>query len=305
MNIATSLCIPQNTPGLGGVAGGGGFLGQPSQSAQGSSSKSYGIPIIRTTTGLISSFILRLTKDIQGTVPSDLIDVSRVQFVCLDQSNPKTALFTKQCQIKSDGFIQLQLGSTQTNNIPGIHYCLINCFDAQNNLVKVFKCVLQIQRGFYGCSSGLDPITVSYVRAAVYDTCAAHNVLLDDLQFSDIQIIYCMQRAVDSWNDMPPALHDKMTISNFPYKSQLCLGTMAYLFNMAAYRYIRNQMRHSNAGLTYDDQAKGQTYLQLGQMNKQQWDSWSTNKKTQLNMQQCMGTISDIYYQGDLQHWWY
>ena len=305
MNLTTSLCIPYNTPGLGGVAGGGGFLGQPSESAQGFSSKSYGIPIIRTTTGVTAKFTIRLTKDIQGTVPSDLIDVSRVQFVCLDQNNPKTALFTKQCQIKTDGFVQLQLGPEQIDNKPGIHYSLINCFDQQSKLIKTFKCILQVQRGFYGCSVDLDPLSVNYVRTAIYDTCAAHNVLLDDLQFSDFQIIYCMQRAVDSWNDMPPSLYDKMTISNFPYKAKLCTGTMAYLFTTAAYRYIRNQMRHSNAGLTYDDQAKGQSYIQLGQMNKQQWDSWTNNKKTQLNMNQCMGTISDIYHQSDIQRWWY
>lgn len=89
-----------------------------------------------------------------------------------------------------------------------------------------------------------------------------------------------MHRAIDDWNDVPPSLYDRMTINNFPYKSRLLLGVLAHLFTMAAYRYIRNQMRHSNAGLTFDDQDKGQIYMQIGQANKQQWDQWISNKKS-------------------------
>lgn len=303
MNIAGSFCVSQNTAGLGGVGGGGGFLGQASQIAQGSGAVSYGIPVIRITTGMKAQFQFRLTKDIQGTVPSDLNDVDRAVFICLD-CNKQNKLFQVQCQIQPDAYIHLQLTPSQIGSHPGIHYALIQCYDRQQYLVKVFKCILQIQAGF-GTSQTTRPLTIGQVRMFLYDTCAQQNVLLDDLQFSDVQIVYCMQKAIQDWNQMSPALHDSMTICNFPYKSKLCTGTIGHLFTMASYRYLRNAMRHSNAGLTYDDQDKGQIYTQLGQANKQQWTSWIQTKKTQLNMQQCMGTISDIYHQSDLDRWWY
>lgn len=304
-NIQNSFCISQNTAGLGGVAGGGGFLGQASQLAQGFGARSYGIPVIRITTGMKAQFQFRLTKDIQGTVPSDLCDVDRAVFICLDCSNLQNKLFQVQCQIQADGYIHLQLGPKQINNIPGIHYAIIQCYDRDQCVIKVFKCILEIQPGFTGNATNNRPITIGQVRMAVFDTCAQQNVLLDDLEFSDVQIVYSLQRAISDWNDMAPALHDNMTICNFPYKSKLCVGAIGHLLTMAAYRYLRNQMRHSNAGLTYDDQDKGQLYMQLGQANKQQWTSWVQTKKTQLNMQQCMGTISDAYHQSDLGRWWY
>lgn len=304
-NIQNSFCIAQNTAGLGGVGGGGGFLGQASQSAQGFGSSSYGVPVLRITTGMKAQFQLRLTKDIQGTVPSDMLQVDRAVFICLDCSNPNVKLFQVQCQIQTDGYIRLQLGPKQVNNRPGIHYAIIQCYDREQCVIKVFKCVLQIQAGFSGNSSSNKPITISQVRTAIYDTCAQQNVLLDDLQFSDIQIVYSIQRAIDDWNDMSPALFDSMTICNFPYRSKLCVGAIGHLFTMASFRYLRNAMRHSNAGLTYDDQDKGQLYMQIAQANKAQWTSWVQTKKTQLNMQQCMGTISDAYHQSDLDRWWY
>ena len=73
---------------------------------------------------------------------------------------------------------------------------------------------------------------------------------------------------------MSPALFDSMTICNFPYKSKLCVGAIGHLFTMASFRYLRNAMRHSNAGLTYDDQDKGQLYMQIAQANKSEWTSW-------------------------------
>ena len=301
MSITGSFCIPQNTAGLGGVGGGGGYLGQASQSAQGFGAHSYGIPVIRTTTGIKAQFKLQLTKDIQGAVPADMSQISRIQF-CWNAGN--SGLIKIPCQDLGDGQISLVLEPKHTNNRQGPYFAFILCYNYNQQLVKSFRCILEIQKGIIG-ATGNTPLTIAYVRMAAYDTCARQNVLLDDLQFSDAQIVYCMQRAIDDWNQMPPALHDTMTIGSFPYRSHLCTGTLGHLFTMASFRYIRNTMRHSNAGLTFDDQQKGSAYAQLGQAHKAQWDSWVSTKKSQLNMLQCMGTISDAYYQGDFQHWWY
>lgn len=39
-------------------------------------------------------------------------------------------------------------------------------------------------------------------------------------------------------------------------------------------------MRHSNAGLTVDDNDKGQMYMQLAQAALQEWKNWVQVKKT-------------------------
>ena len=79
---------------------------------------------------------------------------------------------------------------------------------------------------------------------------------------------------------MPPELSRELNVSTFPFKSNLCTGAAGYLFRMAATRYIRNQMRHSNAGLSIDDNDKGQMYTQLAQNNLQEWKNWVQTKKT-------------------------
>ena len=89
-----------------------------------------------------------------------------------------------------------------------------------------------------------------------------------------------MDRAVQDWNEMPPEISKEFSVSNFPFKSNLCTGASGYLFRMASYRYTRNQMRHSNAGLTYDDNDKGQMYMQLAQNALQEWKNWVQVKKS-------------------------
>ena len=93
-----------------------------------------------------------------------------------------------------------------------------------------------------------------------------------------------MARAVQDWNEMPPALSRNLSVSNFPFTSNLCTGASGYLFRMASYRYIRNQMRHSNAGLTLDDNDKGQLYAQLADKALQEWKAFVQTKKSELNM---------------------
>lgn len=43
-------------------------------------------------------------------------------------------------------------------------------------------------------------------------------------------------------------------------------------------------MRHSNAGLTLDDNDKGQLYAQLADKALQEWKAFVQTKKSELNM---------------------
>ena len=49
---------------------------------------------------------------------------------------------------------------------------------------------------------------------------------------------------------------------------------------MAMYRYNRNGMRHSNAGLTFDDNDKGALYAGLVDKAMIDWKNWIIAKKS-------------------------
>ena len=301
------LCIPRAIPGLGGVGGGQGYQGQPSQAATGHAASSYGIPVIHTTTGLDADFYIQLTKDIEGTQPAELCSTPTINFVCKSSGGCcRGSLFTVPCEYLGNGRIKLTLTAKDTIGRQGLHHAEFQCYDQQGNLKDVFKCCIQIQKSLVDdiCCDNFHPLTIAQVRMEVYDTSGMQNQLLNDLQYSDIVIARCMERAVQDWNEMPPELSRDFTVSDFPFKSNLCTGASGYLFRMAATRYIRNQMRHSNAGLSIDDNDKGQLYANLAQNALQEWRTWVQTKKTQINMLQCMGSISDIFMQG-AQHWWH
>lgn len=246
---------------------------------------------------MYSDFTVQLTKDLQGTVPADFTDIQRVDLICLATGH-RESMFKVQCQMLQNGRISFSLTPKEVNHRPGIHFAQFHCYDYQNKLRHVFKCCIQIQKSFQGCSKDhFQPLTIAQVRMALYDTSGQQNQLLDDLQFSDVVIARCMKRAVKDWNQMPPQLATGQTVATFPYTANLCDGAVGYVLQMAANRYIRNQMRHSNAGLSMDDSDKGQLYLQLANSLISQWKAWVQTKKNQLNMLQCMGSISDIYFE--------
>lgn len=299
------ICIPQAVPGAGGVGGGQGHQGQASQDASGHASRSYGIPVIRTSTGVHADFQIQLTSDVQGTIPAELYDTPRIDFVCLAQNKSCEPVFFVPCQYIGGGKIKLRLGPREVDDRQGLHYAQFHCYDDLRRLRHVFKCCLQIQRSLAGHGKRkFRPLTIAQVRMQVYDTSGQQNELLDDLEFSDVVIARCMERAVQDWNQMPPRLSRDLSVSNFPFKSNLCTGASGYLFRMASYRYMRNQMRHSNGGLTMDDNDKGQMYMQLAANALQEWKNWVQVKKSQINMMQCMGSTSDIYMEST-EFWWH
>ena len=83
---------------------------------------------------------------------------------------------------------------------------------------------------------------------------------------------------------MPPTLANHQTAATFPFRANLCKGAAGYVLRMAAHRYTRNQMRHSNAGLSMDDREKGQLYLGTANQLLNEWNAFVAAKKTEINM---------------------
>lgn len=289
------ICV-NNQAGKGGIAGGQGSQGQASQSASGAGVNSNGYPVLSITTGMTASFDIQLTQDLQGIIPSDLTAIQSIKMVAKPSMQSSNITFQKDCTITdaTQGKISIQLTPTQVNYNQGLHFAQILCYNADQQQVKNYRCYVEIRKGMIGARDQVTyPVTVLDVRLAIMDTCAEANHLLDDLEFSDMMIIDSVQRAVNQWNETPPQISVMYTASNFPWRQHLIKGAVGYLMQMVAYRYNRNRMQYSNSGINLDDSDKGPNYIAMAQQAKQQWKLWLMTKKTQCNMQQCFGVLSD------------
>lgn len=306
------ICLRENPPGKGGIAGGAGNKGQSSQTAAGHASSSYGYPVIQTTTGMTASFTVQLTSDLQGQVPADLSDITDIYFVARPCMHAEETYIKVACtkvldtQGNSTGEITFTLTPAEVNNRQGVHFAEVMCYTAKNELTQNYRCYLQVRKGMTGAQqNGNFPVTIAEVRLALMDTSQQANTLLDDLQFSDMMIAQCIQRAVQDFNETPPALAHTFTAASFPFRNALITGTVGYLMDMVMYRYTRNRMQHSNAGLSFDDSDKQQSYLSLAERAKHQWKAFVLSKKTQMNMHQCFSVMAQPWYEtGQLEIFW-
>lgn len=291
------ICIAANSGGKGGVAGGAGASGQASQQADGSGANSYGYPVLEAVTGMTVSYSIQLTDDYNGEVPSDLTNITSVHFVAAPTMNGNVERrIEKNCTFTPDGVVTLELTPTELNYNNGVWFAEFLCSDAEGKLVKNYRAYLCIRKGTTGSNDKPNTITVMDVRLALMDTSAEANQLIDDLEFSDVMILSAVQRCIDEWNETPPETSAKFDATTFPYREHLIKGVIGYLMQMIAYRYTRNRMQYSASGLNLDSSDKGPQYVQLAQVSRQEWKNFLTAKKTELNMQECFGTVDLPYF---------
>lgn len=289
------ICIAENSGGKGGVAGGAGTEGQASQSALGYGASGYGYPVIELTTGMTASVDVQLTKDTDGTIPSDLSAVTSVVLKARPSKTSSNRQLTKECTYTSDGVVTVMFTPEDLNYNNGVWYAEFLCYQG-DSLVQVYRAYLCINKGMDGSTDGPNTITVMDVRLALMDTSPEANQLIDDLEFSDMMILHAVQRCIDEWNETPPALAKTYDATTFPYKEHLIKGAVGYLMQSIAYRYNRNRMQYSAAGFTLDTNDKGPVYVQLANAARAEWKMFVAAKKTEQNMAECFGTVSLPYF---------
>ena len=290
------ICIAENSGGKGGVAGGGGAEGQASLNATGSGATSYGYPVIEVSTGMTATLTVQLTKDYAGEVPADLSNITKVDFVARPSKNSYSAEITVPCSFNEEGQVTFTLTPKEVNYNNGVWFAQFLCYDEDKHLLQVYNAYLCIMKSFQGADSNKSTITAMDVRMALMDTSAEANQLIDDLEFSDTMIYHAVNRCIDEWNETPPELARRYTVNSFPYKEHLIKGAVGYLMESIAYRYTRNRMQYSAAGLSMDSSDKGPQYIQLANMARAAWKNFIAAKKTEQNMNECMATFSLPYY---------
>lgn len=291
-----TICIAENSGGLGGVGGGEGATGQASMNATGTYAHGYGYPVLECVTGMTTTLEVQLTKDYEGELPSDLSGITKVVFEARPTMRSTCGKRIRvDCTYTPEGLVRIPLTPGELNYNEGVWYAEFLCYSG-DKLVQDYRAYLCIRKGMDGSSSGPHPVTVMDVRMALMDTSAEMNSVLDDLEFSDMMILNAVERAVDEWEETPPRLERRFDATNFPFREHLIKGAVGYLLQSVMYRYMRNRMQYSAAGLTFDRNEKGGTYLQLASMALQEWRGFIATMKTSMNMEECMGVVEQPWF---------
>lgn len=141
------------------------------------------------------------------------------------------------------------------------------------------------------------PITVPEVRMEMMDMCPDANYLLDELEFTDAEIIHAMRWYVDRFNEMNPPIGG-YAYDAFPFRAMWMTGTAAHLLKMVAHRYRRNALRYNAGGISIQDQEKWKDYEQIADHEETKALDWAHDKKIAMNIRAGYGSIGPSPYGG-------
>jgi hypothetical protein len=191
---------------------------------------------------------------------------------------------------KGNGVFKIFFSTANTRQ-PGLFIGDLIIFDTTGNIVYTTKCYVEVVFNTTDYSDLNEPLTIAEMRLAIRDNCAENNYLLDDYEFTNLEIAHCIRRPVDMFNDTPPRIVT-YTMSNFPFRYQWMEATIGFLLKLAAHRYRRNDLQYSAGGVNVADQAKGPAYDQAGDARIQEYKQWMRDLKISQNIDNGFGGFS-------------
>lgn len=141
---------------------------------------------------------------------------------------------------------------------------------------------------------GLGPVTIQEMRGLLRDSSATENVRLDDVEWSDDQVVQAILRPVEYWNEVPPPI-EVFTTRTFPFRHHWTNAAIAEMYRMAAHWYRRNKQQISAGGLQDDDLNRDKSYAEVAERLWQEYRDFVINKKVELNARKFAGTVQSIY----------
>jgi len=190
------------------------------------------------------------------------------------------------------GLVSFHITPTETN-LPGVFVASVGVF--WNGVLK-FQTMYYIElmpNNFALTARG--PLTVPIVRLELMDTCPDANYLLDELEFTDAEIVHAMRKTVDVFNDANPPVGG-YSYDSFPYFSGWIKGTVAFLLKMVSHKYRRNALQYSAGGITIADQERYRAYEQMAAKEEQEYRDWVTQKKVSINIGLGYGSLGPSPY---------
>lgn len=210
----------------------------------------------------------------------------------------------------SAGTVQVELEPKDTQ-VPGVYFgefALIECDeDLTDNATKDSTVLFSNHMYVYigrnlwnnrmNCTGPAGPPSISEVRLHLRDTDPSESFLLDNLAFSDEEILQATWLPVQYWNEIPPPI-GTYTTTNFPFRYHWLMAISGYLFLTAAEQMRRNNLRYSAGGVNIDDQNKEPNYEAAAQRRLDEYRTFVRRKKAEINLSNAYGGVgSDYRYQ--------
>lgn len=283
------ICTESSVLGAGGVAGGAGSEGSVAYNNT-PMSTSMGIPVMKVISGMPTTISVKLTEDVFGDIPVDIPADATVTLVAKPCKDTYDVILRKEAT-HSGNSVSVDITK---DDLPksGLYPVAFVVTHADGTPHSEHQGYLYVEQGINQWSDvSNDPISISDVRMALMDYSPEANTLLDDLEFSDVQIISAMKRPIREWNETPPDIKT-YNFNNFPFQEAWLKATCSYLLEAAAHRYNRNAIPHNASGLSMDPNDKGNLYLNTAMALRQEWKAWIAAKKTEMNMMSCWGATS-------------
>ena len=201
-------------------------------------------------------------------------------------------------QAESRGFVSFLLQAEHLNRV-GIFELYVERYvkdGGDGQRIDTWPVLLAVEPTAMGLLNirGRGPLLIPEIRLALLDVDngtdgAPFSNLLDDTEFTDIDIVFAQRRVVQLWNETPPTVGTYST-QNFPYRYHWLECTVGHLLMMSANRYSRNRLAYQAGGIAIDDQSKAKEYMELGNHKVMEFKEWMRNEKYRLNMESCWAT---------------
>lgn len=168
-------------------------------------------------------------------------------------------------------------------------------------------CPLFVNESFMVVSSGLfgltnvddsrkGPPSLQEIRLVMRDSGPADNPLLQEVEFSDVEILYALVRPIRQFHELPPPLRTCVfTTKGFPWKEHWLKATVGHLYQSAAAFYRRNRLKHTSGGINLDDRNKENEYNNASERMLGEWLNFIQAKKVECNAAEAFGSVESTY----------
>lgn len=173
--------------------------------------------------------------------------------------------------------------------------------DGDGRVAVTGTSLLSVERAI-GPKAG--PLTIGEIRTFLVDTGYGDNLLLNDVEFSDDQLVQAIALPVQQWNESLPRLRTaNYTAANFPFRREWLLAAVGHLDLMAAAHYRRNRLAIQTSGLVDDSKNRANEYQAEGQRLLAEYKEFVRAERYRISMARAWGSIGSDYSTSPRRRW--
>lgn len=185
----------------------------------------------------------------------------------------------------------------------GIYDAAIGLFRGEV-LQQQWPLYLSIEQSLFSAtqsSSKRGVISIPEIRLSLRDLDPSFNDVMEELEFKDAEIMACIRRPVDMWNEFLPFEPQlQFRYDNFPFRGNWLRAATGYLLEIAAHWYRRNDIPISAGGVQIQDRNKHLTYEPKAQELISDFQTWGKQYKAALSARMAFGSIGSTWPQSTI-----